>query len=178
MKDPTLTVPGELAKMSIEAKRQVGYDLEPLVGREVKGGSHDALNNAIMDALDELYAQKSPDLMGVLIGHGLNELAGIASGDTPGAAVADAPAPMAEGGGAPAKASEPVLCIQLKAHPGSGLVNLYHHDVVMDPLPEHARLIRQRAAHVVLSVREALEVVGTGQGRLNRDYSRFEHVRL
>lgn len=148
--------------LEMNEKRELGYDLEALVGRAVKGKSHADLNAAITEALAEVSAE---DANRLTLKYSIKGTA------------ADEPAPVwydpdaidtDELAEVEPDESRTILYAR-GAH--QNIINMHHGDLIFDPEPVHLDLIRTRVAHVMVSALEADELMRKGLGRFNAEYS-------
>lgn len=179
----TITLTDDLKDAGITDKRELGHDLEPLIGREVRGGSHDALNAAIIGALNDIHQVEGAggEHAKLLSQHGFDELAaqcgaeGAEADAVPEGAEGEAGEPSGEDGEAEA-AVEPVI-IEVMSHPGDVVPGLFQGDIVVDPEREAAGIITGGIPHRKLTERHALELLATGRCRLNRKFSNLKHFK-
>lgn len=132
-----------LHDMEMGAKRELGYDLEAVVAREIRGRSHEEIDQAIRKAVEDggAQAQAVLDRLGITL-------------DAP----EDAPDEDsgADNGPAPERIAIQVLCDPIG-------VDIFRGDIIIHPKPG----IAERYPHRRLTLIEAQAIVDEGAGRFN-----------
>jgi len=135
-----------LHDMEMGEKRELGYDLEAVVAREIRGRSHQEIDEAIRMAVEEGGAQSQAVLDG--LGVTLEE-----PGEPEDTPQEDEPSEAA-----PAKER---VAIQVLCDPIG--VDIFRRDIIIHPKDGIAR----RYPHTRLTLAEAHALIEEGRGRLN-----------
>ena len=180
-------------EMPMPALRELGYALEPLVGREVRSTSKDELAAEVERAIDEA-GDEAAEIAAEHLAAAEKEKA---AEDSAAEATADAASEPESDSKPEAKANEPTTPAQrrrsrpkrqtidklpadarapfylVQCHPGDLAPGLYYHDVVVNPDAETKELVTKRLLYTPLNREQAAEMVRDGRARVAANFSRL-----
>lgn len=164
--------------LPFDGLRALGHDLEPLVGRSVRGTSIAQLREVVGDAISEARQIDADGLSVILKRHAPTESDEAPERDAKAEEVKSgtpASRAAAEAVSVAADAGDGVVCFQVLAHMSRDLIR--RGDIIINPSPEIQDKVLMRVPHKKLTLTEALMMGAMDNWRINRRHSRLEGIK-